>query len=113
MEVCSGRDLHQHRVAEWQARFAQTDVIGREQRDDDGRKAGEEMKSAAKPAAVAAVPLHFPALPVAGLAGTSFKHEHLSAILAEGGQRGFFEVHAENYLGAGGPPHRALGRIAH
>ena len=22
--------------------------------------------------------------------------------------RGFFEVHAENYMGAGGPPHRAL-----
>jgi len=50
----------------------------------------------------------FPALPTIGLAGTSFKHEHLPAILAEGRQRGFFEVHAENYMGAGGPPHRAL-----
>jgi uncharacterized protein (UPF0276 family) len=55
--------------------------------------------------------LHFPALPVAGLAGTSFKHEHLNAILAEGPQAGFFEVHAENYMGAGGPPHQALERI--
>jgi uncharacterized protein len=108
MEVRSGRDLYQHRIAEWQARLAQADLIGRERRKDDGRKAEKEMKSAAKPAAVAAVPLRFPALPVAGLAGTSFKHEHLSAILAEGGQRGFFEVHAENYMGAGGPPHRAL-----
>ena len=27
---------------------------------------------------------------------------------AEGSGRGFFEVHAENYMGAGGPPHRAL-----
>lgn len=53
----------------------------------------------------------FPAHPVAGLAGTSFKHEHLPAILAGGPQDGFFEVHAENYMGAGGPPHAALARI--
>ena len=53
----------------------------------------------------------FPAHLVAGLAGTSFKHEHLPAILAEGKQEGFFEVHAENYMGAGGPPHDALTRI--
>ena len=45
------------------------------------------------------------------LAGTSFKHEHLAAILADGLQDGFFEVHAENYMGAGGPPHRALAAI--
>jgi uncharacterized protein (UPF0276 family) len=55
--------------------------------------------------------LRFPAHPVARLAGTSFKHEHLPAILAEGKQEGFFEVHAENYMGAGGPPHDALTRI--
>ncbi len=55
--------------------------------------------------------LRFPALPVAGLAGTSFKHEHLGTILAEGPRAGFFEVHAENYMGAGGPPHQALERI--
>jgi uncharacterized protein len=61
-------------------------------------------------AASAAIPLRFPAPPI-GLAGTSFKHGHLSAILADGGQRGFFEVHAENYMGAGGPPHRALEAI--
>jgi uncharacterized protein (UPF0276 family) len=53
----------------------------------------------------------FPAYPVAGLAGTSFKHEHLPAILADGRKDGFFEVHAENYMGAGGPPHEALTRI--
>lgn len=45
------------------------------------------------------------------LAGTSFKHEHLAAILADGLKDGFFEVHAENYMGAGGPPHRALAAI--
>jgi uncharacterized protein len=53
----------------------------------------------------------FPAHPLVGLAGTSLKHEHLSAILAEGMQAGFFEVHAENYMGAGGPPHDVLTRI--
>ncbi|WP_118185970.1 DUF692 domain-containing protein [Paraburkholderia phosphatilytica] len=47
----------------------------------------------------------------AGLVGTSFKHEHLAAILEDGLQDGFFEVHAENYMGAGGPPHRALNAI--
>ena len=56
-------------------------------------------------------PPRFPALPVRGLAGCSFKHEHLAAILDEGKQRCFFEVHAENYMGAGGPPHRALETI--
>jgi uncharacterized protein len=45
------------------------------------------------------------------LAGTSFKHEHLAAILAEPVRNTFFEVHAENYMGAGGPPHRALAAI--
>jgi uncharacterized protein (UPF0276 family) len=53
----------------------------------------------------------FSALRVHGLAGSSFKHEHLAAILEEGRQRRFFEVHAENYMGAGGPPHRALEAI--
>ncbi|WP_292204629.1 DUF692 domain-containing protein [Mesorhizobium sp.] len=53
----------------------------------------------------------FPALPVAGLAGTSFKHEHLPAILGDDPMGGFFEVHAENYMGAGGPPHDAPTKI--
>ncbi|MFC0693595.1 DUF692 domain-containing protein [Paraburkholderia humisilvae] len=48
---------------------------------------------------------------IAGCVGTSFKHEHLAAILADGVKDGFFEVHAENYMGAGGPPHRALAAI--
>jgi len=46
-----------------------------------------------------------------GLVGTSFKREHLCAILADAPDDGFFEVHAENYMGAGGPPHRALAAI--
>src|ERR1700761_1135931 len=66
------------------------------------------MNASTKPAACVATPLRFPALPIGGLAGTSFKHQHLAEIRAEGSGRGFFEVHAENYMGAGGPPHRAL-----
>src|ERR1700721_3053151 len=66
------------------------------------------MKAATEPAASAAMPPRFPARPIGGLAGTSFKHEHLVSIRAEGKGRGFFEVHAENYMGAGGPAHRAL-----
>ena len=68
------------------------------------------MNAGNQPTAAAAMPLRFP-LPIDGLAGTSFKHEHLPAILAQGPQRGFFEVHAENYMGAGGPLHRALETI--
>jgi uncharacterized protein (UPF0276 family) len=68
------------------------------------------MITTIKPAAVLAVPLRF-SLPIGGLAGTSFKSEHLPAILDAGPQAGFFEVHAENYMGAGGPPHRALEAI--
>ncbi|WP_426423724.1 DUF692 domain-containing protein [Bradyrhizobium genosp. A] len=59
---------------------------------------------------VPSTPLRFP-IPIGGVAGTSFKHAHLAAILANAPQRGFFEVHAENYMGAGGPPHRALEEI--
>ena len=53
----------------------------------------------------------FPAHPIAGLVGTSFKPQHLQAILAGPKPRGFFEIYAENYMGAGGPPHRALEAI--
>lgn len=55
--------------------------------------------------------LRFPAHRVEGLAGTSLKPEHLEHILDEAPQRGFFEVHAENYMGAGGPTHAGLTRI--
>ncbi len=66
---------------------------------------------ATRPDSISSGTLRFPAYPIAGLAGTSFKHEHLPAILADGKQAGFFEVHAENYMGAGGPPHDALTRM--
>lgn len=54
--------------------------------------------------------LRVPALNRA-VAGASFKHEHLRDILSDGIKEGFFEVHAENYMGEGGPPHRALEAI--
>ena len=66
---------------------------------------------AAYPAPSRSSALRFPVHPIAGLAGASFKHEHLAAILADDKPDGFFEVHAENYMGAGGPPHDALTRI--
>jgi len=55
--------------------------------------------------------LRFPPFSATALAGTSFKHEHLQVIVDQGKHEGFFEVHAENYMGAGGPPHRALEQI--
>lgn len=45
------------------------------------------------------------------LAGAGFKPEHFADILAEPQPIGFFEVHAENYMGAGGPPHAQLNRL--
>jgi uncharacterized protein (UPF0276 family) len=62
-------------------------------------------------AAQASAALHFPAHSIAGRVGTSLKHEHLQAILADERRDRFFEVHAENYMGAGGPPHAALNQI--
>jgi uncharacterized protein (UPF0276 family) len=44
-------------------------------------------------------------------AGVGFKPEHFAAINAASQPIGFFEVHAENYMGAGGPPHAQLGRL--
>jgi uncharacterized protein (UPF0276 family) len=44
-------------------------------------------------------------------AGVGFKPEHFSTINSAPQPIGFFEVHAENYMGAGGPPHAQLGRL--
>ncbi|MEM5460651.1 DUF692 family multinuclear iron-containing protein [Paraburkholderia phytofirmans] len=55
-------------------------------------------------------PLH--AIPAAhGLAWTRFRHQHLSAILADGLSNGFFDVHAENPMSVGAPSHRTLAAI--
>ena len=50
-----------------------------------------------------------PGLPAG--AGIGAKPQHFEALLADPGGPAFIEVHAENYLGAGGPPHAWLGRL--
>lgn len=50
--------------------------------------------------------------PVAPCAGVGLKPQHFRDILDTRPALGFFEVHTENYLGAGGPFHHYLGRIA-
>ena len=57
------------------------------------------MPSPNRPRIAAAVPSR---------AGVGLKPEHIDAILAERPEIGFFEIHAENYMGEGGPPHRRL-----
>jgi hypothetical protein len=44
-------------------------------------------------------------------AGVGFKPEHFGAIDGACQPLGFFEVHAENYMGDGGPPHAQLARL--
>jgi uncharacterized protein len=44
-------------------------------------------------------------------AGLSLKPQHYREIFETSPSIGFFEVHAENYMGAGGPPHRYLEQI--
>jgi uncharacterized protein len=60
------------------------------------------------------VPLSNPPRVAAALpsrAGVGLKPEHIDTILDERPDVGFFEVHAENYMGEGGPPHRRLEAI--
>jgi hypothetical protein len=45
-------------------------------------------------------------------AGTGLKPEHAQDIFASARGVDFFEIHAENYMGAGGPPHHLLRCIA-
>lgn len=45
------------------------------------------------------------------LPGVGFKPEHFTAIREGSAEIGFFEVHAENYMGAGGLPHAQLRAI--
>ena len=43
--------------------------------------------------------------------GVGFKPEHFKAIREAAQPIGFFEVHAENYMGAGGMPHAQLSKL--
>jgi uncharacterized protein len=50
-------------------------------------------------------------MPLPATAGLGFKPEHFADIAAAPGAVGFYEVHAENYMGAGGAPHAMLARL--
>lgn len=50
-------------------------------------------------------------MPLPASAGLGFKPAHFDAIRATRPALGFFEVHAENYMGAGGLPHAQLGQL--
>lgn len=45
-------------------------------------------------------------------AGIGLKAQHMAALLAERPALGFLEIHAENYMGEGGAPHRWLTALA-
>ena len=50
-------------------------------------------------------------MPLPTTPGLGFKREHFSDIQRLRPALGFFEVHAENYMGEGGPPHRMLAML--
>lgn len=50
-------------------------------------------------------------MPLPPMPGMGFKSEHFEDIRATRPNLGFLEVHAENYMGAGGPPHRQLAAL--
>jgi uncharacterized protein (UPF0276 family) len=43
--------------------------------------------------------------------GVGYKPQHFAAIMEAPGALGFFEIHAENYMGAGGRPHAELSAL--
>jgi uncharacterized protein (UPF0276 family) len=74
-------------------------------RIDERNNPGNSAMSAAQPPS----PRVASALP--NRSGVGLKPEHIDEILRERPALGFFEIHAENYMGAGGPPHRRLEAI--
>ncbi len=55
--------------------------------------------------------LRLPIFPTPQKSGAGFKPEHLPDILSDSRKVGFFEVHAENYMGEGGAPLAMLERL--
>lgn len=51
------------------------------------------------------------ACPTPAVAGVGLKPAHYRDVLEGGGSGLWFEIHPENYMGAGGPPHRYLEAI--
>jgi len=54
---------------------------------------------------------HAAGLEIPARAGVGLKADHYQTVIETRPDMGFFEVHAENYMGAGGPPHRYLTAI--
>jgi len=52
-----------------------------------------------------------PSVLAATSVGVGLKHEHADDVLSDRHAVDFFEVHAENYMGDGGPPHSLLGEV--
>lgn len=61
--------------------------------------------------AIETQPLRQPVFAAPQKSGAGFKPEHLADILNDQRKVGFFEVHAENYMGQGGRPHAQLQRL--
>ena len=55
--------------------------------------------------------LRFESSGIPARAGLGLKAQHYGTILSARPDVGFFEIHAENYMGEGGPPHRYLSAI--
>jgi uncharacterized protein len=55
--------------------------------------------------------LRLPIFPTPMKAGAGFKPEHFGDIFNDDDGVGFFEVHAENLMGAGGAPHAAFAKL--
>lgn len=53
-----------------------------------------------------------PAEAAASRVGIGLKSQHLAELLERRPALSFLEIHAENYMGAGGPPHRWLSAVA-
>lgn len=62
----------------------------------------------AEPTLYSKSPNTFPDFVLPKRAGAGFKTTHFDAILADKSKIGFLEIHAENYMGKGGHPHRIL-----
>jgi uncharacterized protein len=60
---------------------------------------------------VSSTPREMSQRPIPAVAGVGLKPEHWQEITAERPAIGWFEVHAENYMEAGGPPHAVLTTI--
>ncbi len=59
----------------------------------------------------AAPAIRFDDKPIPARAGVGLKPEHYRDILVGRPDIGWFEIHAENFMGAGGPPHHFLSAI--